>query len=351
MYHRWTISPLWTAPGPATDRLSAMFHVKHHSNRARHARFAVLLALTFILGCGANRGAAPAVVGASDTSPLEPAARGNPLFAWQVEGPRGRLVIAGSVHMGKANGPKIDASLWRAFEESDSLVVEFDVLSMDPVEAQVAMLAMGTLPEGTTLQSLVTPEAWRVFVERLGGASPLANSFSNMKPVLALTTVETFEAMANGYAPEYGIDQQFLLRAHERGLPVHSLESPELQSELIYGMDLDDQILLFNEAMLDGDREADPIDALVQAFSAGDSQAMLKEVENESGHSKASQRLTQRILYDRNQTWVEQFDLWLNEEEARFVVVGAAHLVGPKGVIALLQARGFQARQLHAPEP
>ncbi len=50
----------------------------------------------------------------------------------------------------------------------------------------------------------------------------------------------------------------------------------------------------------------------------------------------------QRLLVARNRTWMPKLEALMNRPGHAFVVVGAAHLVGSDGLIALLQAKGYR---------
>jgi uncharacterized protein YbaP (TraB family) len=52
------------------------------------------------------------------------------------------------------------------------------------------------------------------------------------------------------------------------------------------------------------------------------------------------------LLKQRNLNWLPQLEDMLESPEIEFVLVGAAHLVGPDGLLAMLQAKGYQISQL-----
>jgi uncharacterized protein YbaP (TraB family) len=56
--------------------------------------------------------------------------------------------------------------------------------------------------------------------------------------------------------------------------------------------------------------------------------------------------LYQRLLVDRNKTWLPKIEALFARTGRAFVVVGAAHLVGPDGLLALLKAKGYAIEQL-----
>ena len=48
----------------------------------------------------------------------------------------------------------------------------------------------------------------------------------------------------------------------------------------------------------------------------------------------------------RNRNWIPKIEGYLRSGQTYFVVVGAAHMGGPSGVLALLRERGFKIEQL-----
>ena len=50
------------------------------------------------------------------------------------------------------------------------------------------------------------------------------------------------------------------------------------------------------------------------------------------------------LLVGRNRRWVPQIEDCLSQQRC-FVVVGAAHLVGPDGLVSMLRAKGYTVTQ------
>jgi hypothetical protein len=53
-----------------------------------------------------------------------------------------------------------------------------------------------------------------------------------------------------------------------------------------------------------------------------------------------------KLLDDRNVKMAEKIDGYLKEKGPTFVCVGAAHLVGEKGLVKLLTAKGYKVEQV-----
>ena len=55
---------------------------------------------------------------------------------------------------------------------------------------------------------------------------------------------------------------------------------------------------------------------------------------------------SRRLIDVRNQNWLPKIDSYLRGGQTYFVVVGAGHIGGPTGLLALLKTRGCKVEQL-----
>ncbi len=54
----------------------------------------------------------------------------------------------------------------------------------------------------------------------------------------------------------------------------------------------------------------------------------------------------QRLLVERNKNWMPKIEALFTRRGRALVVVGAAHLVGPDGLLAMLRSKGYIVEQL-----
>ena len=52
------------------------------------------------------------------------------------------------------------------------------------------------------------------------------------------------------------------------------------------------------------------------------------------------------MVINRNNDWLPHIEQALQEKEPVFIVVGALHLLGNEGLIALLKEKGYRVEQL-----
>ena len=82
---------------------------------------------------------------------------------------------------------------------------------------------------------------------------------------------------------------------------------------------------------------------MVAAWQAGDERGLEEALEEDFGDYP---ELAETLIYERNARWADQVDEMLEGDEDVLLVVGAMHLVGKRGLPALLRARGHRVDRL-----
>ena len=97
------------------------------------------------------------------------------------------------------------------------------------------------------------------------------------------------------------------------------------------------------EAVDDVDSEMANISTLAKAWKTGDAATVERIVLEDM---KKEPAIYERLLVARNRNWLPLLEALFDRPGRAFVVVGAAHLIGPDGLIAMLRARGYQLEQM-----
>jgi hypothetical protein len=117
----------------------------------------------------------------------------------------------------------------------------------------------------------------------------------------------------------------------------------EFQISQFDEMSLTEQDRLLASTIKELDTEKASVTKLADAWKAGDvptvERIVLQDLRDEP-------RMYQRLLVDRNRTWIPKIDALFTRRGRAFVVVGAAHLVGPDGLLAMLRSKGYTIEQL-----
>src|SRR3546814_232058 len=88
--------------------------------------------------------------------------------------------------------------------------------------------------------------------------------------------------------------------------------------------------------------------ALLQAWRNADSKEMLRSFHQMQNDKSATSSFEKKVLIDgRNPGMTNKIEALLKQDKASFVAIGTFHLLGEKGVPALLQQRGYEVRKLY----
>jgi uncharacterized protein len=257
---------------------------------------------------------------------------------WLVRGPVGNVYLFGTVHLLRDGiawrSPELDA----AIEQSKDLYLEV----ADPANLNATagpLLKLG-FDRDHVLSSKISKANLALLdaeLQRYGLGSEA--QYEHMQPWLVALILQLRPATHSGYAAGNGVDLQVRKEFSDAGKPINGLESVATQLHIFSDLSQADQV-----AMLDGELQAHPeagvskLDSIVQVWQTGDQDQLAKVLQFEKYSNSA---FYQRMLVDRNQNWASELSTRLQQPGTSFVSVGAAHMLGPKGLPALLTAMGF----------
>jgi uncharacterized protein len=206
----------------------------------------------------------------------------------------------------------------------------------------VALLGRAFFTDGRTLDQVVAPELYKNVVERAAKGGLPAAAIQRMKPWMAAVTLTMPALKAAGFNAELGVDRHFFERAKAAGLERRGLETSEYQFDRLDQMSPALQEAMLRSVIADLDTQLTNVKAIADAWVRGDTSIVEKHL---LGALQESPELYQRLLVERNRNWVEPVEKCLTQKVTCFVVVGAAHLVGPDSLVAMLQKKGYAVQQ------
>jgi uncharacterized protein len=288
-------------------------------------KFSVLLALA---------------IAASVLTPAQAAARS---FLWKVTGKNGGVVyLAGSVHMLTPAHYPLAPAFDAAYKDSDLLVEELDMAELLAPTTQMAFLSKGMLSSDQSLDKLVSPATLALVNKALADLGPAGEMLKKFKPWLLAMTLEQLEMQKAGYDASLGLDKHFYDRAQENNKSVQGLETAEYQISRFEGLTMEQQDHLLAETLKQLETEKTSITRLLDAWKSGDAPTVEKIV---LADLKNDPVLYQRLLVERNRNWLPKIDDLFARKGRAFVVVGAAHIVGPDGLLSMLKGKGYTIEQ------
>lgn len=157
-------------------------------------------------------------------------------------------------------------------------------------------------------------------------------------------SLAALESMKLGLDPNLGIDKHFLSKAE--GKRIMELESLDYQINLLSGFSDKDQELFLIYTLKDLHIMEQEVTQLIRAWESGDTQAMESILTKSLSEDKRLSAIFEKLVFERNRRMASKIEDFLRTKETYFVIVGAGHLVGSRGVIGLLGGKGYLIEQL-----
>jgi hypothetical protein len=265
-------------------------------------------------------------------------------FLWKIRSKTNTAYVLGSLHYCKKEIYPLSEKIEKAFGESDILVVEADMNDIKKVDIQ-KLMERAFYPADDTLEKHVSSEIYQsVKAETEGLGIPLA-ILKKQKPWFLAMTLVALGSLKLGFDPNLGIDKYFLSKA-EGKRKILELESLDYQINLLSGFSEKDQELLLLYTLNDLKILEQELEKLTQAWISGDTKGMESILMRSVSEDKRLTPIFEKVIYERNMKMVSKIEDFLRTRETTFIIVGAGHLVGDRGIIEILSRKGYLIEQL-----
>ncbi len=261
---------------------------------------------------------------------------------------KGSVYIYGSVHLMKKNAYPLHPKITAAFSASDNLVLEVNIGAIPPDTLQREFRQRGIYTDGSTLSSILSVDTVAIARDVLGSRGLKLANYETLKPWLFEQTLINQEMLLYGFDPESGIDTYFDQRARAQGKSILQLETLDQQLSLLSGTPLPVQeaSLRYTLDALQGRVVQQQLNDLVVDWMQGDVDEMYDYMMEPLEQYPELAPFMAALFDERNAAMSNKIAQWINEGGDYFVIVGAGHLGGPRGVINLLRAKGYTLEQI-----
>ncbi|MEE2565491.1 TraB/GumN family protein [Hyphobacterium marinum] len=258
---------------------------------------------------------------------------------WHLSDEDSDIYVFGTVHILRPDVVWRTEDVMAAFEASETVYFEAPV--NDPAEA-AAMVPLvqryGFNPAGETLTSRISDNG-AALLERIAPRVGLTTAMLEpLRPWLASVTITLQYISAQGYDPQSGVEATLWPMANEAGKTLAYFETIEEQLGFFGGLPEEVENVMLEQTLERIEEAPGMLDGLVTAWAEGD-QAMIDELMNGDFRDE-SPEVHDIIIVQRNARWVDDIEELLAGSGTVFIAVGAGHLPGDEGVIAMLRARG-----------
>ena len=164
-----------------------------------------------------------------------------------------------------------------------------------------------------------------------------------LKPWLVSISIAQMAWQQAGEDPSLGIDIHFL---DESKPPqrIDELETMESQFAIFAEATETEQQSMLASTLKRGDDMKDLITRVQTAYTSGDPASLEKIMQEQD--DIGSKSLEKKLLDDRNVAMTAKIEDYLKGKDSIFVVVGAAHIIGDKGIAKQLRDKGYKVDQV-----
>ena len=277
-------------------------------------------------------------------------AHGQILYKISGKGLKEASYIIGTYHLAPASYADSVPGLRQAMSDCRQVYGEVDIMDAIKPENKAKVEAMQYLPEGKTLASVLTSEQLgklngllREVVGKDLNNEAVAAQMGRLTPAAlssSLTLIAYMKETPN-LDPTKLLDGYFQQEALAQGKKVGGFETLEFQMDVLYGAPLEDQIKALM-CLVENFQETVDMSELVAAAYFGQSLEDLEDLtaEESDGACGSSPEEEDKLIYNRNANWAKAMPKIMAADPTLFAV-GAAHLCGEKGVLALLKEQGY----------
>lgn len=285
-----------------------------------------------------------ALLGAAQAqTATQPQPKPRRFLMWKATSPTVTLYLVGSIHVGDSGMYPLPQQVESAFTAAKVLAVEINVKNADQAKMMGLVQKYGMYGPDDALSKHLSKETSAALDDFCNKHGLPRAGVEQLKPWVVAVTIAAFSWKEAGEDPGLGIDMHFLNESKDPQR-IDELETMDSQLALFADATEEEQLGLLQSTLKEGDKLKDMIMRLQSAYLSGDPDALQKVMDEESDMGTKS--LTKKMLDDRNVIMAAKLDEYLKGKEPIFVVVGAAHIIGDKGVAKLLRDKGYKVEQV-----
>jgi uncharacterized protein YbaP (TraB family) len=132
-------------------------------------------------------------------------------------------------------------------------------------------------------------------------------------------------------------DIELLLIAKKHDVTAYSLEPIEREAEALNAFNMEDQVKALVHSVNNFSQQKTEFKKLMADYRTAD----LQEIFDYTLHPlENNPRFVEEFYYKRNQEWLPKIEKMMNED-ASFIALGISHLEGEKGILKLLEQKGY----------
>ena len=263
-------------------------------------------------------------------------------FVWRVAGDHNTVYLAGSMHLLPERAYPLPAAYESAYSASKMLVEEADQAARQDPDAGRILLSAARYDRGD-LASHLDADMLERTADVLDDLGLAIDDYDAFRPWFVSMAIEVKAFEDAGYRADLGLDGFFDRRARLDHKPILALQDIDRHLAILTELPAElsrDQLAVTLANADELDTAPDELYGYWRFGNVADFAAAVDE------QVQAYPALYDRLIHDRNQAWMATVETLLHSPDNAMVLVGAAHLVGPEGLVSRLRDKGYEVEQM-----
>ena len=280
--------------------------------------------------------------------PIKESGRFTEGVLWQIEKDNEFIgYIFGTIHMNDKRVNEVRESIIGKFDEMTSFAMESFPSDhyWNPYHGGQMIKGNMTLPKGQTLESLIGKDLYARVEDVLLDIGLDKKTIMHLKPWAAM---RSFAVKAEN-TEDLILDYELLDRAAAQRKDLYQVESIEEFLVTFYAMPQDVQIKLLEFTVNSYKEMRNTIDMMLEAYLEEDLTKMYQIstsfIPNKPEFERYRETYLKHVVSNRNVVMEHYMRKPLREKKT-FIAIGALHLYGDQGVLALMEKDGYQVKRL-----
>lgn len=265
---------------------------------------------------------------------------------WKITSPGNEKAsyVLGTHHFAPAGMIDSISGLKDAIGSVDAVYGELDMSFMNDPATQQKMASIMIAPADSTLNVVLTKQQYdsvAVLVDKYFNGMATMAQLSILKPAALATQLAALQNLAAipGFNPADQLDTKVQTEAASAGKDIKGFETIDFQLNLLYGDPLSEQAKSLMAAVRNDGRVKQLAHDLIEAYTQENLEKLVEITEDSEVGMDAEAK--EKLINERNASWADILSTIIPAKSV-LVAVGAGHLPGEKGLLALLKDNGFQ---------
>ena len=262
---------------------------------------------------------------------------------WKIQKGNSVMYVGGTVHILRQSDFPLPAEFQKAYSLSDILVLEVDMGKANDPLTQQMILTKGMYTDGSTLEQHISVETYKLLNDYCNSNGIPLEQLKMLKPQLIAVTMAALELAKFGVVEE-GVDMFFYKSAQKDNKGIVGLETIEEQIDFLLNMGKGKEDEFIAYTINDIKSTKDNFEVMIDSWKKGEAKKLYELIVAEIKTNTPD--LYKNIISDRNNNWLTVIEKYFENQKTEFILVGAAHLVGPDGLIEQLSRKGYKVEKL-----